>query len=130
MADRLRTLEHRFVQPIARRLAPYVSANVVSAMSLVAALAAGIAFCASEPILGAILILTNGFLDMLDGCVARERGTAGAFGSFVVPTEVKVIFTLPVHAGSGNENSISTEASSCMPDIGYVNVGASVTLSV
>jgi phosphatidylglycerophosphate synthase len=32
---------------------------------------------------GRILILTNGFLDMLDGCVARARGTAGPFGSFV-----------------------------------------------
>jgi phosphatidylglycerophosphate synthase len=102
MADRLRTIEHRFVQPIARRLAPYVSANVVSAMSLVAALAAGIAFWASEPILGAILILTNGFLDMLDGCVARERGTAGAFGSFVdkiIDKYADLIFLLGMFLG-------------------------------
>ena len=29
------------------------------------------------------MILANGFLDMLDGCIARARGTAGPFGSFV-----------------------------------------------
>jgi phosphatidylglycerophosphate synthase len=83
MADRLRTLEHKIVYPIARRVAPYVSANVLSAMSLAAAVAAGVTFWAGQPVLGAVLILANGFLDMLDGCVARVRGTAGAFGSFV-----------------------------------------------
>ncbi len=83
MIDKLRILEHKTIDPIARRLAPYVSANVVSALSLVAALAAGAAFWRGMPILGAVLILSNGFLDMLDGCVARARGTTGAFGSFV-----------------------------------------------
>jgi len=64
-------------------LAPYVSANVVSVLSLLAAVGAGIAFWMGMPITGAILILANGFLDMLDGCVARVRGTVGPFGSFI-----------------------------------------------
>lgn len=80
---KLRELEHKLINPIALILAPYVSANVVSALSLVAALAAGFAFWKGMPIVGAVLILGNGFLDMLDGCVARARGTTGAFGSFV-----------------------------------------------
>jgi len=83
MTEKLRTLEHRIVDPVAAKLAPYVSANVVSALSLLAALAAGIAFWQGRPVTGALLILANGFLDMLDGCVARARGTAGPFGSFV-----------------------------------------------
>jgi len=83
MMEKLRILEHKIIDPIAQRLAPYVSANVVSALSLVAALAAGIAFWRGMPVVGAVLILGNGFLDMLDGCVARARGTTGAFGSFV-----------------------------------------------
>ena len=83
MTEKLRTLEHRMVDPVAAKLAPYVSANVVSALSLLAALAAGIAFWQGRPVTGALLILANGFLDMLDGCVARARGTAGPFGSFV-----------------------------------------------
>jgi len=83
MTERLRHLEKKLVNPIALRLAPYVSANVISAMSLIAALGAGAAFWRSQSVLGATLILANGFLDMLDGCVARARGTSGPFGSFV-----------------------------------------------
>ncbi len=83
MTERLRHLEKKIVNPIARCVAPYVSANVISALSLLAALGAGAAFWMRHAVLGAILILANGFLDMLDGCVARARGTTGPFGSFV-----------------------------------------------
>ena len=83
MSGKLRTLESMIVGPVASRLAPYVSANVISVLSLLAALAAGVAFWLGMPVTGAILILANGLLDMLDGCVARARGTAGPFGSFV-----------------------------------------------
>jgi phosphatidylglycerophosphate synthase len=68
---------------MAARLAPYVSANVVSVLSLLAAVGAGMAFWLGMPVTGALLILANGLLDMLDGCIARARGTAGPFGSFV-----------------------------------------------
>ncbi|MCU0915497.1 MAG: CDP-alcohol phosphatidyltransferase family protein [Planctomycetes bacterium] len=83
MSGGLRRIEAAVVGPIAARLAPYVSANVVSILSLLAALGAGAAFWLSRPATGALLILANGFLDMLDGCVARARGTTGPFGSFV-----------------------------------------------
>jgi archaetidylinositol phosphate synthase len=83
MSGRLRTLEARIVGPIATALAPYVSANVISVLSLLAAAGAGVAFWLGLPVTGALLILANGFFDMLDGCVARARGTAGPFGSFV-----------------------------------------------
>lgn len=83
MTERLRDIEKKLITPIAVRLAPYVSANVISTLSLLAALAAGAAFWMGHPALGAALILLNGFLDMLDGCVARARGTQGPFGSFV-----------------------------------------------
>jgi phosphatidylglycerophosphate synthase len=83
MAGLLRTIEARVVGPVGAKLAPYVSANVVSVLSLLAAVAAGVAFWQGRPVTGAILILANGVLDMLDGCVARARGTTGPFGSFV-----------------------------------------------
>ena len=83
MTEKLRVIERRIIDPIAVRLAPYVSANVVSALSLAAAVGAGVAFWQAAPVVGACLILANGFLDMLDGCVARARGTSGPFGSFV-----------------------------------------------
>jgi phosphatidylglycerophosphate synthase len=83
MAGMLRTIEAKVVGPMGAKLAPYVSANVVSILSLLAALAAGAAFWQGRPVTGALLILANGVLDMLDGCVARARGTTGPFGSFV-----------------------------------------------
>ena len=83
MSGGLRTLEAKIIGPIAARLAPYLSANVVSVLSLLAAVGAGVAFWLALPVTGALLILANGFLDMLDGCIARARGTAGPFGSFV-----------------------------------------------
>ena len=83
MSGKLRTLEARIVGPIAAQVAPYLSANVVSVLSLLAAVGAGVAFWLGLPVTGAILILANGFLDMLDGCIARARDTAGPFGSFV-----------------------------------------------
>ncbi len=83
MSDRLRVIESRVMGPVAARLAPYISANVISVLSLLAAVGAGAAFWLGRPVTGAILILANGLLDMLDGCVARARGTTGPFGSFV-----------------------------------------------
>jgi archaetidylinositol phosphate synthase len=83
MLEKLRILEKKIIEPIALLLAPYFSANVVSALSLLAAIAAGLAFWQGMSVIGAVLILCNGFLDMLDGCIARARGTTGAFGSFV-----------------------------------------------
>ncbi|MCX5646286.1 MAG: CDP-alcohol phosphatidyltransferase family protein [Phycisphaerae bacterium] len=83
MSDKLRTIELSIMGPVASRLAPYVSANVISVLSLLAAVGAGVAFWLGLPATGAILILANGLLDMLDGCVARARGTAGPFGSFL-----------------------------------------------
>jgi len=83
MSGKLRTLEARIIGPIGSAVAPYVSANVISVLSLLAAIGAGVAFWLGMPVTGAVLILANGFLDMLDGCVARARGTAGPFGSFV-----------------------------------------------
>ncbi len=83
MSGRLRTLEARIMGPAAARLAPYVSANVVSLLSLLAAIGAGAAFWLGLPVTGAVLILANGVLDMLDGSIARARGTTGPFGSFI-----------------------------------------------
>jgi hypothetical protein len=49
--EKLRILEKKIIEPIALRLAPYVSANVVSALSLLAAIAAGIAFWQGMPVI-------------------------------------------------------------------------------
>ena len=103
MSDTLRTIESRIVGPVACRLAPYVSANVISVLSLLAAVGAGVAFWLDRPATGAILILANGLLDMLDGCVARARGTAGPFGSFldkIIDKYADLIFLLGMLLGN------------------------------
>jgi archaetidylinositol phosphate synthase len=103
MSDTLRTIESRIMGPVACRLAPYVSANVISVLSLLAAVGAGVAFWLDMPITGAILILANGLLDMLDGCVARARGTTGPFGSFldkIIDKYANLIFLLGMLLGS------------------------------
>jgi phosphatidylglycerophosphate synthase len=97
-----RTLEAKIIGPIAARLAPYLSANVVSVLSLLAAVGAGAAFWLGRPVTGALLILANGFLDMLDGSIARVRGTAGPFGSFldkIIDKYADLIFLLGMMLG-------------------------------
>ena len=102
MNGKLRTLEGKIVGPVAARLAPYVSANVVSVLSLIAAVGAGVAFWQGRSVTGAILILANGFFDMLDGAIARARGTAGPFGSFldkIIDKYADLIFLLGLLLG-------------------------------
>jgi len=124
MTEKLRTLEHRIVDPVAAKLAPYVSANVVSALSLLAALAAGIAFWQGRPVTGALLILANGLLDMLDGCIARARGTAGPFGSFVdkiIDKYADLIFLLGMLLGGLADPVPAVTAMVGIPLATYIN---------
>ncbi len=127
MTEKLRLLERRIVNPVAVRLAPYVSANVVSALSLIAALGAGAAFWMGQSVLGAILILANGVLDMLDGCVARARGTAGAFGSFVdkiIDKYADLIFLLGMLLGGLAHPIPALVAMVGIPLATYINAAA------
>lgn len=87
--DRFRTVSERLLVPfvsIAVRLG--LTANAISVLSLVAAIAAGIALyvagSAPEWYLGAaVLVLLTGFLDILDGAVARRTDTATEAGDFL-----------------------------------------------
>ncbi|RKY02538.1 CDP-alcohol phosphatidyltransferase family protein, partial [Candidatus Poribacteria bacterium] len=65
--SKLREIERKLVTPLALRIAPYVSGNLLSFCSLLAALGAGTAFWRKMPLLGAALIVLNGLLDLLDG---------------------------------------------------------------
>jgi len=124
MAERLRVLEHRLVDPLARRLAPYVSANVVSVLALAAAVAAGVAFWQGRPVTGGLLIVANGFLDMLDGCVARARGTMGPFGSFVdkiIDKYADLIFLLGMLLGGLTHPAPAIVAMVGIPLATYIN---------
>jgi len=124
MNGKLRTLEGKIVGPIAARLAPYVSANVVSVLSLVAAVAAGVAFWQGLSVTGAVLILANGFFDMLDGAIARARGTAGPFGSFldkIIDKYADLIFLLGLLLGGLAHPVAAVVAMVGIPLATYIN---------
>jgi len=72
------------------RMAQYttVQPNVITALSLIGATLAGFAFFFSYwhawlLFVGALGVLVNGFLDALDGKVARMRGLASPKGDFI-----------------------------------------------
>ena len=82
-------------RPLAERiLAPFVSAadslgltpNSVSVLSLLVAGAAAAAFVAGEPLwyaVGGVLVLLNGWLDLVDGALARTQGVASKAGDLL-----------------------------------------------
>ena len=83
------------LRPVANRaLAPFVSLSVslgltpdaISVIAFALAIGAGIAFGLADPLfylLGALLVFLNGWLDLLDGAVARELDTASKGGDLL-----------------------------------------------
>jgi phosphatidylglycerophosphate synthase len=59
-----------------------LSPNAITTLGCLIWIAAGAAFFAGRLQLGGALVLLGGFVDTIDGYVARERGLTSAFGSF------------------------------------------------
>jgi phosphatidylglycerophosphate synthase len=55
--------------------------NTITTLSLFVSCLAAAAYCLRLPIIGAIGLLGSGFVDMLDGAVARATGSATRFGA-------------------------------------------------
>ncbi|KAB1194476.1 CDP-alcohol phosphatidyltransferase family protein [Haloferax sp. MBLA0076] len=75
-------------------LAPFVSAadtaglspNGVSVIAFAFAVAAGVAFGIADPLwygLGAVFVFLNGWLDLVDGALAREQGVSSKAGDML-----------------------------------------------
>ncbi len=87
--DQLRHVSNRAIAPfvaIAVRLG--LSANAISIIAFGLAAIAGVALyvAGGDPqwyVVGGLLVLLNGFLDVLDGAVARETGEASDAGDFL-----------------------------------------------
>lgn len=78
---RLRPVCERAVTPslrVARRLG--LSPDAVSLLALVAAGGAAIGFARTWYLTGVLLVAVSGWLDLLDGMVARDRGVDGPAG--------------------------------------------------
>ena len=85
--DRLRPVAERLLGPwvtLAQRLG--LSPDGVSAVAFAVAVAAGVAFAVAEPVfyvVGAVLVFLNGWLDLVDGALARREGIASKGGDFL-----------------------------------------------
>jgi len=74
------------MQPIGRGLGTMgITPNMVSTISLIVAMLAGVAYASREPMLGALGFLASGAIDMLDGAVARATGSVTRFGAVYDP---------------------------------------------
>jgi len=86
LLGRLRARYEAAMQPIGRELGKIgVTPNAISTISLFIAGLAAIAYASRAPVLGAVGLLVSGFVDMLDGAVARATGLVTRFGAVYDP---------------------------------------------
>lgn len=85
--DRLRPLATRALRPMVRIAdAIGLTPNSVSVIALAVAAAGAVAFATATPeayVAGAVLVALNGWLDLLDGALAREQGTSSRAGDLL-----------------------------------------------
>ncbi|ESP89161.1 CDP-alcohol phosphatidyltransferase family protein [Candidatus Halobonum tyrrellensis] len=89
--DRFRPLANRGLGPFVRLAdAVGLSPDGVSVVAFGCAVAAGVAFGLDSPaaapwlyVLGAALVFANGWLDLVDGALAREQGVASSGGDML-----------------------------------------------
>jgi CDP-diacylglycerol--glycerol-3-phosphate 3-phosphatidyltransferase len=73
----------KLMRPIFAPFIKYrVSPNVVTTFGFLVTCGAGLAFFLGHTRVGGALVLLGGFVDIIDGEVARETGQASVFGSF------------------------------------------------
>ena len=84
MLESLRPFLTRILNPVARNL--NINPNIVTVISPFIAILAAYGFANNMLILGCIAILLSGFLDVVDGAVARYHNRASKFGAFLDST--------------------------------------------
>ena len=85
--DRLRPLADRLLDPFVRAArAAGLTPDAVSVLAFLLAIGAGLSFYQADPrfyLLGALLVFLNGWLDLLDGALARELATDSLAGDLL-----------------------------------------------
>jgi archaetidylinositol phosphate synthase len=106
--DRLRPLATRLMAPWVRgAVAVGATPNAISVVAFLFAIAAAVAFYVATPLayaVGALFVVANGWLDLLDGAVARELGTdseAGDLLDHVLDRYADVVIVAGLAAGIG-----------------------------
>jgi phosphatidylglycerophosphate synthase len=80
---RLRSTKERLLTPVGARCPSFLSAGMVSFVSLVCCVGAGVAAWRGAVVLSVVLWLVGRVLDGLDGAIARANGSASDFGGYV-----------------------------------------------
>ncbi|MCQ2737902.1 MAG: CDP-alcohol phosphatidyltransferase family protein [archaeon] len=84
MLEGLRPKLTNFLEPIAKRL--NINPNIITIISPFIAVISAYWFANHNLILGGLFILLSGFLDVVDGAVARRHGRSSPFGAFLDST--------------------------------------------
>ena len=84
MLQSLRPLLTKVLNPVARNL--NINPNIVTLISPFVAVIAAYGFANHLLILGTVAILASGFLDVVDGAVARYHNRSSKFGAFLDST--------------------------------------------
>ena len=84
MLNRLRPTIKKFVDPLAKRI--NINPNYLTVLGLLIALISAYMFAIGNLLWGGLFIALSGFLDIIDGAVARNNNTATKFGGFLDST--------------------------------------------
>ncbi|MBK2007280.1 CDP-alcohol phosphatidyltransferase family protein, partial [Francisella orientalis] len=71
-----------FVDNVAKLVAPIIAPNAVTILSLICGLVAAVSFFINQ-YLCVFLLLLSGYLDILDGSVARLQNSSSSFGTML-----------------------------------------------
>ncbi|SFL42762.1 archaetidylinositol phosphate synthase [Methanobrevibacter olleyae] len=84
MLNNLRPLLTKILEPLASRL--NMNPNIFTIISPFIAIISAYFFAGGDLLVGALFILLSGFLDVVDGAVARYHNRASPFGAFLDST--------------------------------------------
>jgi len=82
MIEKMRPYSSMILEPVGKKLS-FINPDYISIAAFIAAILAGFYFYNGLLILGIIFTLLNGFLDVLDGKVARARPKINGTGLFI-----------------------------------------------
>lgn len=84
MLNNLRPYVKKFIDPLARKI--NIKPNYLTILGLLIALVAAYMFAMGSLLWGGIFIALSGFLDIIDGAVARNNNSITKFGGFLDST--------------------------------------------
>ncbi|MDI6702900.1 archaetidylinositol phosphate synthase [Methanothermobacter wolfeii] len=84
MLNQFRPIIRKFIDPVAERIA--IPADYITLLGFLVACASATMYASGSLLNGGLLLALSGFIDVLDGAVARSRYTPTRFGGFLDST--------------------------------------------